>query len=67
MKRIAIVGANGQVGMEVSLFLRVTEGPTWNAIVRSELAAALLRRLGIPCRIGSLGNRGEAQALAGRL
>jgi nucleoside-diphosphate-sugar epimerase len=53
MMRIAVLGANGQVGMEVSLHLSRTAGVEVVPIVRTELGSVFLRRLGLDCIVGS--------------
>lgn len=52
MKTIAILGANGQVGVEVCLYLHAMGTVRVIAICRSELAATFLTRAGVECRIG---------------
>ncbi len=63
MKTIGIIGASGQVGTEVCLFLKTYPGIRVVAIVRTQVSAALLRRLGIECRIGTLGTEAECRTL----
>jgi hypothetical protein len=63
MISIAVVGANGQVGSEVSLVLSKMSGVTVIPIVRSALGAALLERCGLACRIGSLSSDDDAARL----
>lgn len=65
MKRIAVLGANGQVGTEVCIFLRHWAGMEPIAICRNELASAVLRRLGVHCRIGNICQSKEALKLIG--
>ena len=52
MLRIAVIGANSQVGAEVSLYLARTSGVHVTGFVRSEYGAVLLRRFGITCVTG---------------
>ncbi|MCB9385852.1 MAG: sugar nucleotide-binding protein [Bryobacterales bacterium] len=59
MRKIGIIGANGQVGTEVSLFLRQTPGVEPVPISRTRAGAAFLRRHGFDCRIGSAGERAK--------
>jgi nucleoside-diphosphate-sugar epimerase len=54
MTTIGIIGASGQVGTEVCLFLKTYPGVRPVAIVRSEVSGALLRRLGIEVRLCNL-------------
>jgi nucleoside-diphosphate-sugar epimerase len=63
MRSIAILGANGKVGMEVCLFLSVMEGIRVIPVCRSELGSAYLRRCGLDCRIGSVADPDRAGAL----
>jgi nucleoside-diphosphate-sugar epimerase len=63
VRSIAVLGANGQVGMEVCLFLSVLGDVRVIPIVRSELAAAYLARCGLPCRVGSAASPAEAGRL----
>ncbi len=51
---IGIIGASGQVGTEVCLFLKTYPGVHPVAIVRSEISGALLRRLGVEVRLCNL-------------
>jgi len=60
---IGILGATGQVGTEVCLYLTTYSNIRVIAISRSEVGTALLKRFGIECRIGSLATELEAQAL----
>jgi dTDP-4-dehydrorhamnose reductase len=63
MKRIAIVGANGQVGTEVCLLLREMAAVEPIPVCRTAAGAAFLRHQGFECRIGSVSERNEAPAL----
>lgn len=63
MKRILLLGANGQVGTEVCLLLGLIPGVQPIAACRSELGSAFLRRHGVECRHGSVTNPKEAEAL----
>jgi nucleoside-diphosphate-sugar epimerase len=63
MRSIAILGANGKVGMEVCLFLSVMEGIRVIPISRSELGSAFLLRCGLDCRIGSVTDPDRAGTL----
>ncbi|MEO7650911.1 MAG: NAD-dependent epimerase/dehydratase family protein, partial [Bryobacteraceae bacterium] len=63
MSTIGIVGANGQVGSEVCLFLSRTPGITVVPICRSRLAGAFLTRCGLTCRYGAVTQPGEAARL----
>ena len=60
--KIAVIGANGQVGREVSLFLSVM-GIDVVPISRTELGGIFLERCGLVCRYGSLGNQEDAKRL----
>lgn len=52
--RIAILGANGQVGAEVSLLLSRSPNVQVVPVVRTELGTAFLARLGLDCVVGRL-------------
>jgi len=60
--KVAVVGANGQVGREVSLFLSVM-GAEVIPISRTELGGVFLERCGLNCRYGSVGNEKEVKML----
>ncbi len=63
--RIAIIGANGQVGSETSLFLRLLPGVEVVPISRSVHGSSLLRRCGFECRHGSFDSPEAARELVG--
>lgn len=65
MKRVAILGANGQVGSEVSLRLRNVEGIEVVPIVRNVSGSAFLRSNGMECRHGRISDPAEARSLIG--
>jgi nucleoside-diphosphate-sugar epimerase len=65
MKTIAVIGANGQVGTEVSLYLNQWDDVRVIAICRTEAAAAFLKLCGIQCRYGSVGDSSQFDLLAG--
>lgn len=50
MKKIAIIGANGQVGSEVSLLLSMMPDVEVVPICRTEIGSAFLRRVGLPVK-----------------
>ena len=54
MSTIIVLGANGQVGLEVCLFLGSMAGIAVVPVVRSQLGATLLERCGLDCRVGTL-------------
>jgi len=54
MTTIAIIGANGQVGSEVCLFLSQMSNVKVVPICRTVLASAFLRRCGLNPRLGSI-------------
>jgi nucleoside-diphosphate-sugar epimerase len=65
MYKIGVLGANGQVGAEVSLLLSMFDDATIIPISRSELGASFLRHCGLECRIGSVdGGDTSSQLLA---
>jgi hypothetical protein len=63
MPTIAVLGANGQVGSEVCLILSQMHDVVVLPIVRTRLAAALLHRCGLECRVGSLDDSVETASL----
>lgn len=60
--KIAVVGANGQVGREVSLFLHVM-GVEVVPISRTEIGGIFLERCGLTCRYGSVSDENDATRL----
>jgi len=65
MKRVAILGANGQVGTEVSLRLRDVDGIEVVPIVRNVSGSAFLRSNDMECRHGRISDPAEASTLIG--
>ncbi len=63
MATIGIIGANGQVGTEVCLFLSQVQNVNVIPICRTELGSAFLRKCGLECRHGSV----ESSEQAGHL
>jgi nucleoside-diphosphate-sugar epimerase len=63
MKTIGVVGGNGQVGSEVSLFLSQRPDIRVIPISRSVYGSTLLRHCGLECRHGSLSSAIEARRL----
>jgi nucleoside-diphosphate-sugar epimerase len=63
--RIAILGANGQVGTEVALLLRDAPGIEVVPICRNRLGSTYLRSRGVACRHGSVGDPAQAPRLIG--
>lgn len=63
MKRIGIVGANGQVGTEVCLLLSLMEDVEVIPICRTEIASSFLRSCGLKPRHGSVSKPEEAERL----
>jgi nucleoside-diphosphate-sugar epimerase len=59
IKNIVILAANGQVGLELCLYLRDFENISLKAIVRTEYSATILKRLNIECLVGDI-NKSEA-------
>jgi nucleoside-diphosphate-sugar epimerase len=55
MKRIGVIGANGQVGSEVCLLLTGRDDIQIVPICRTAVGASFLRRCGLEVRIGSVG------------
>jgi len=64
MTRIAVLGANGQVGAEVCLILRA-RGADVVPIARNRFGSAFLRYHGLPCRHGRAADPAQAPALLG--
>jgi nucleoside-diphosphate-sugar epimerase len=65
MKRIAILGANGQVGTEVCLRLRDVDGIEVVPIARNVSGSAFLRLKGMECRHGRITDPADAFRLIG--
>ncbi len=65
MTRIAILGANGQVGSEVSLRLQNVAGLQVVPIARNVSGSAFLRSQGLECRHGRISDPSQAQSLIG--
>lgn len=63
MKTIAIIGGNGQVGTEASLFLSLRPDIKVIPISRSEYGSIFLRHLGFECRHGSMSSPDDAKRL----
>lgn len=63
MTTIGIIGASGQVGTEVCLYLKTYPHIRPIAVVRSPISGALLRRLGIDVRVGVFGTESESREL----
>tara|TARA_B110000263_G_C15293468_1_gene504460 strand:+ start:87 stop:1205 length:1119 start_codon:yes stop_codon:yes gene_type:complete len=57
--KIAVIGANGQVGREVSLFLHVM-GVDVVPVSRTEIGGVFLERCGLTCRYGSVSDENDA-------
>jgi len=60
---IGVIGANGQVGSEVCLFLATWPGVRVVPICRNTFGSTLLRRAGLECRHGTVGSPERARAL----
>jgi len=63
MVTIAIIGANGQVGQEVCLFLSLMKDVNVVPISRTTYGTVLLTRLGLSCRVGSVENPFQAKQM----
>jgi len=63
MKRVAILGANGQVGSEISLRLRNVDGIEVVPIARNVSGSAFLRLNGMECRHGRVSDPAVARSL----
>jgi nucleoside-diphosphate-sugar epimerase len=64
MTRIAVIGANGQVGAEVCLLL-AARGADVVPIARNRFGSAFLRYHGLPCRHGLVADPAQAARLLG--
>ncbi len=62
-RRVAVIGANGQVGTELCLFLKIMGKVEPIGIARSQVGTALLRRLGIDCREGDFSTAVQGRQL----
>ncbi len=65
MNRIAVIGANGQVGAEVCLRLRKVPGIEVVPVARNASGSAFLRLNGMECRHGRITDPNESSALIG--
>jgi nucleoside-diphosphate-sugar epimerase len=65
MKRIGILGANGQVGAELCLLLSNHPDFELAPICRNPFGSAFLRYSGLPCRHGLPAEPAQARALVG--
>src|SRR5450631_4191536 len=65
MPRVAIIGANGQVGAEVCLILSKHRDIELVPICRNRLGSAFLRSRGIACRHGLPADHKQASLLLG--
>jgi nucleoside-diphosphate-sugar epimerase len=63
--RVAVIGANGQVGAELCLHLSKVAGIDLVPICRNRTGSAFLRYSGISCRHGRVGHPSEAAPLIG--
>jgi nucleoside-diphosphate-sugar epimerase len=62
---IGIIGASGQVGTEVCLFLKTYPGVRPIGIVRTPISGALLRRLNVDVRVGTFASPSDSKELVG--
>jgi nucleoside-diphosphate-sugar epimerase len=62
---VGIIGASGQVGTEVCLFLKTYPGVRVIAIVRAAVSGSILRRSGIEVRVGTFAAPEESTRLVG--
>jgi len=65
MTRVAILGANGQVGTEVSLRLRDVDGIEVVPVARNVSGSAFLRSNDMECRHGRISDPADARDLIG--
>jgi nucleoside-diphosphate-sugar epimerase len=62
---VGIIGASGQVGTEVCLFLKTYPGVRVIAIVRTPVSGSILRRCGIEVRVGTFAAPEQSIRLVG--
>ena len=62
---VGIIGASGQVGTEVCLFLKTYPDVRVIAIVRAPISGTILRRCGIEVRVGTFATAEESARLVG--
>ncbi len=65
MPRVAVLGANGQVGAELCLLLSKVPGVHLVPVCRNPTGSAFLRYSGIACRHGRIADEKEASQLIG--
>ena len=65
MTRVAVIGANGQVGAELCVLLANMEGIEVIPVCRNRLGSAYLRYRGIACRHGQSADPAQAKMLFG--
>jgi nucleoside-diphosphate-sugar epimerase len=65
MTTVGIIGASGQVGTEVCLFLKTYPGVRVIGIVRAPISGSLLRHCGIEIRVGTFATAEESRRLVG--
>lgn len=65
MTKVAVLGANGQVGAEVCLLLSQQRGLEVVPVCRNRLGSAYLRYRGLACRHGQPAEPSDAKALFG--
>jgi nucleoside-diphosphate-sugar epimerase len=63
--RIAVLGANGQVGAELCLLLARQEKIDVVPVCRTRMGSAFLRSRGVACRHGDVGDAGQVPGLIG--
>ena len=63
MKKIAIIGANGQVGTEVCIHLKEIDDFEVIPICRSNSSTAFLRKLGLNCKVADMEDPEQAKEM----
>ena len=53
-KQVVILAANGQIGIELCMYLQDFENILLTAIVRTEYAAVLFKKLNVNCMSGDI-------------
>ena len=63
MKKIGVIGANGQVGTEVCIYLSEMENFEIVPVCRSDSSTAFLRKLGLNCKVGNMEDPEQAKEI----
>lgn len=63
MKKLGVIGANGQVGTEVCIYLSEMENFEVVPVCRSDSSTAFLRKLGLNCKVGNMEDPEQAKEI----